>query len=148
MTTRKQPRKAQAEPRNAESAAGFHPRAERLAAGRALRERVPRESHATWKAPRQGRDPIAILEASNHGRLQELVPIRYGRMVRTPFTFLRGSAALMARDLATLPSTGIDVQACGDCHLLNFDAFATPERNLVFDLNTSTRRSRLRGNGI
>jgi uncharacterized protein (DUF2252 family) len=117
------------------SAAGFHVRSERLAAGKALRERVPRESHAEWTAPRRGRDPIAILEASNRGRLQELVPIRYGRMVRTPFTFLRGSAALMAHDLATLPSAGIDVQACGDCHLLNFGAFATPERNLVFDLN-------------
>jgi len=135
MTTRKQPRKPLTAPRNAESVAGFHVRSERLAAGKALRERVTRESHAAWKAPRQGRDPIAILEASNRGRLQELVPIRYGRMVRTPFTFLRGSAALMAHDLATLPSTGIRVQACGDCHLLNFGAFATPERNLVFDLN-------------
>jgi uncharacterized protein (DUF2252 family) len=96
---------------------------------------VPRESHADWKSPRRDRDPIAILDASNRGRLQELVPIRYGRMVRTPFTFLRGSAALMARDLATTPATGIKVQACGDCHLLNFGAFATPERNLVFDLN-------------
>jgi len=118
-----------------ESAAGFHVRSERLAAGKALRERVPRESHAEWKSPRRGRDPIAILDASNRGRLQELVPIRYGRMVRTPFTFLRGSAALMACDLATMPSSGIGVQACGDCHLLNFGVFATPERNLVFDLN-------------
>ena len=84
---------------------------------------------------RSGRDPIEILEASNRGRLLDLVPIRYGRMVRSPFTFLRGSAALMAHDLATTPTTGIRVQACGDCHLLNFGAFATPERNLVFDLN-------------
>ena len=135
MAPRKQPRKVLTAPRNTESAAGFHARSERLAAGKALRERVARESHAAWKAPRQGRDPIAILEASNRGRLQELVPIRHGRMVRTPFTFPRGSAALMAHDLATLPSTGIRVQACGDCHLLNFGAFATPERNLVFDLN-------------
>jgi len=135
MTTRRQPGKTKAPRRSVASAAGFHVRSERLAAGKALRERVPRESHAEWKAPRRGRDPVAILDASNRGRLQELVPIRYGRMVRTPFTFLRGSAALMARDLATLPSTGIDVQACGDCHLLNFGAFATPERNLVFDLN-------------
>jgi uncharacterized protein (DUF2252 family) len=78
---------------------------------------------------------VEILEASNRGRLQELVPIRYGRMARSPFTFLRGSAALMAHDLATTPSTGLRVQACGDCHLLNFGAFATPERNLAFDLN-------------
>jgi uncharacterized protein (DUF2252 family) len=135
MTKRKQPGKTMARQRNLGSDAGFHVRSERLAAGKALRARVPRESHAEWKTALRGRDPVAILEASNRGRLQELVPIRYGRMVRTPFTFLRGSAALMARDLATLPSTGIDVQACGDCHLLNFGAFATPERNLVFDLN-------------
>jgi len=135
MTTKKPTRKTPTPPRHAEGVAGFHPRAERLAFGKALRQRVPRESHADWKSPHRGRDPIAILEASNRGRLQELVPIRYGRMVRTPFTFLRGSAALMARDVATLPSTGIDVQSCGDCHLLNFGAFATPERNLVFDLN-------------
>jgi len=115
--------------------AGFHTREERLAVGRALRERVPRKGHAEWTPPRTGRDPIEILEASNQGRLCELVPIRYGRMARTPFTFLRGSAALMAYDLATTPTTGIPVQACGDCHLLNFGAFATPERNLVFDLN-------------
>jgi len=76
-----------------------------------------------------------ILKESNQGRLPELVPIRYGRMLRSPFTFLRGSAALMAYDLATTPSTGLRVQACGDCHLLNFGLFATPERNLVFDLN-------------
>jgi uncharacterized protein (DUF2252 family) len=135
MTTRRKPVKTTARGRSVKNTAGFHVRSERLATGKALRAHVPRESHAEWKAPRRGRDPIAILEASNRGRLHELVPIRYGRMVRTPFTFLRGSAALMARDLATLPSTGIDVQACGDCHLLNFGTFATPERNLVFDLN-------------
>ena len=67
--------------------------------------------------------------------MPELVPIRYGRMLRSPFTFLRGSAALMAYDLAATPTTGLRVQACGDCHLLNFGLFATPERNLVFDLN-------------
>jgi uncharacterized protein (DUF2252 family) len=135
MTTKKQQGKAPIPKRDVANAAGFHVRSERLAAGKALRARVLRESHAEWKAPRRGRDPIAILDASNRGRLRELVPIRYGRMVRTPFTFLRGSAALMACDLATMPSTGIDVQACGDCHLLNFGAFATPERNLAFDLN-------------
>jgi uncharacterized protein (DUF2252 family) len=75
------------------------------------------------------------LEASNRGRVQELVPIRYGRMLRSPFTFLRGSAGLMASDLATAPTTGLRVQACGDCHLLNFGLFATPERNLIFDMN-------------
>jgi uncharacterized protein (DUF2252 family) len=80
-------------------------------------------------------DPIDVLQASDKGRLRDLVPIRYGRMLTSPFTFLRGSAALMAHDLTTTPTTGIDVQACGDCHLLNFGLFATPERRLVFDLN-------------
>lgn len=110
-------------------------RAERVAEGQALRERVPRSSHASWLQPAKRRDPIAILEQSSKGRLPELLPIRYGRMLHSPFTFMRGSAALMAHDLASTPSTGIRVQACGDCHLLNFGLFATPERNLVFDIN-------------
>ncbi|MFM0003609.1 DUF2252 family protein, partial [Paraburkholderia dipogonis] len=84
-------------------------RSERLAAGRALRDRVPRNSHADWTPSAQRRDPIEILEESNLDRLPELVPIRYGRMLRSPFTFLRGSAALMAHDLATTPSTGLRV---------------------------------------
>jgi uncharacterized protein (DUF2252 family) len=115
--------------------AGSPSRGERLAAGRALRETLPRTSHAVWKAPAGRRDPIDILEESNHDRLSELVPIRFGRMLRSPFAFLRGSAGLMAYDLATTPNTGLRVQACGDCHLMNFGLFATPERNLVFDLN-------------
>jgi len=110
-------------------------REECLAAGKALRETLPRSSHAGWKAPAERRDSIDVLEESNRDRLPELVPIRYGRMLRSPFTFLRGSAGLMAYDLATTPTTGLRVQACGDCHLLNFGLFATPERNLVFDLN-------------
>jgi len=113
----------------------FRSRAERLAAGKALRDRVPRKNHSGWKPQRKRRDPIDVLEESNHGRLRELVPIRYGRMLKSPFTFLRGSAALMAYDLAATPKTGMQVQACGDCHLLNFGLFATPERHLVFDLN-------------
>jgi uncharacterized protein (DUF2252 family) len=115
--------------------AGFRPRTDRLEAGKQLREELPRELHATWKPPTDRRDPIDVLEASNRGRMSELIPIRYGRMLQSPFTFLRGSAALMAADLATLPKTGITVQACGDCHLLNFGFFATPERRLVFDIN-------------
>jgi hypothetical protein len=91
-------------------------RTERLAAGKALRDTVPRVSHAGWKPSPRRRDPIDILEESNRDRVQELVPIRYGRMLRSPFTFLRGSAGLMAYDLATTPSTGLRVQACGDCH--------------------------------
>ncbi|MFN7730964.1 MAG: DUF2252 domain-containing protein [Pirellula sp.] len=117
------------------SARSLHSRAERIAAGRALRERVPRESHAGWKPPADRRDPIAILKESNVGRMPELVPIRYGRMLPNAFAFLRGSAGLMASDLANTPVSGLRVQACGDCHLLNFGLFATPERNLVFDIN-------------
>ena len=91
--------------------------------------------HARATPTGNHRDPIHILEESNQDRLPELVPIRYGRMLSSPFTFLRGSAGLMAHDLVTTPSTGLRVQACGDCHLLNFGLFATPERTLVFDLN-------------
>ena len=110
-------------------------RDQRIADGKTLRDTVPRQSHAGWKRPAKRRDPIDILKASNRDRLPELVPIRYGRMLRSPFTFLRGSSGLMAYDLATTPTTGIRVQACGDCHLMNFGLFATPERNLVFDIN-------------
>ena len=113
----------------------FASRDRRLAAGKALRDAVPRAAHAKWKAPARARDPIRLLEESNRYRVPELVPIRYGRMLRSPFTFLRGSAGLMAHDLASTPASGLRVQACGDCHLLNFGAFATPERNLAFDLN-------------
>ena len=117
------------------SQARFRSREERIQIGKSLRERLPRSRHAIWQPPAAGREPIEIIEASNRGRLQELIPIRYGRMLRSPFTFLRGSAALMAYDLATTPKTDVIVQACGDCHLLNFGFFATPERNLVFDIN-------------
>jgi len=129
-------KKSRASGKKSEAAApALRTRDEGLAAGQALRERVPRKRHAAWKPKAKGRDPIAILEDSNRERLPELVPIRYGRMLRSAFTFLRGSAALMAHDLAGTPSTGLRVQACGDCHVLNFGFYATPERNLVFDLN-------------
>jgi uncharacterized protein (DUF2252 family) len=130
-TGKKESRSARPQPPSPE----FFTRQERLVAGKALREKVPREHHAFWKPNAKRRDPIDVLEESNQDRMPELVPIRYGRMLRSPFTFLRGSAGLMAYDLSTLPSTGVRVQACGDCHLLNFGLFATPERNLVFDLN-------------
>ena len=107
---------------------------ERLAVGKALREQVPRTTHGPWAPPADRRDPIETLECSSRGRLPKLIPLRYGRMLRDPFTFLRGSSALMACDLAATPTTGIQVQACGDCHLLNFGLFATPERNLIFDI--------------
>lgn len=103
--------------------------------GKALRDQTPRAAHAGWQPPAGRRDPIGILEESNLGRVPDLIPIRYGRMLANPFAFLRGSAALMAYDLATTPVSGVRVQACGDCHLANFGLFATPERNLVFDLN-------------
>lgn len=106
-----------------------------LERGRRLRQQTPRTSHAEW-APAQDRvDPIATLEASNEGRLPDLVPIRMGRMLASPFAFLRGSAAVMARDLAGTPAAGSYVQLCGDAHLSNFGVYASPERRLVFDLN-------------
>ena len=91
--------------------------------------------HATWTAPADRRDPIAILEESNIGRIDSLSPLRYGRMLQSPFTFYRGAAAIMAADLANTPKMDVKVQACGDCHLQNFGAFATPERNVIFDIN-------------
>ena len=109
--------------------------AELHAMGKSLREKCPRHSHAEWKAPDNRPDPLRLLEQSNKGRLPELIPIRHGRMVRTPFTFYRGAALNMAADLARTPTTGIRVQACGDCHLLNFGAYATPERRHLFDIN-------------
>jgi uncharacterized protein (DUF2252 family) len=109
--------------------------ADRMAAGRALREQVPRSSHADFAPPPFRPDPITILEEQARDRLPDLVPIRYGRMASSPFAFLRGSAAVMANDRASTPGTGVDVQACGDAHLANFGLFATPERHIVFDLN-------------
>ena len=124
------------EAQTAEERVRYQSRAERLAAGNALRAHVPRQDHARWSARHaKDRDPIEILNQSNEGRVPELVPLRFGRMLRSPFTFYRGSAGLMAHDLATLPSTKVHVQACGDCHLSNFGLFATPERALVFDIN-------------
>jgi uncharacterized protein (DUF2252 family) len=108
---------------------------ERRAKGKALRDAVPREAHGTWKAPKDRRDPIDLLNETNARRLPQLVPIRFGRMLQSPFTFYRGAAAIMAADLATTPTSGIRVQACGDAHLMNFGGFATPERRTVFDIN-------------
>src|SRR4051812_15429341 len=100
-----------------------------------MRDRLPRSQHGVWKKPAGRTDPIGILRASDAERLPELVPIRYGRMLQSPFAFYRGSAAIMAADLAKTPATGLMVQACGDCHLMNFGGFATPERNIIFDIN-------------
>jgi Uncharacterized protein conserved in bacteria (DUF2252) len=107
----------------------------RMSGGKVLRERVPRTSHAEWTAPSGRPDPIQMLHHSDRGRLSELLPIRYGRMRESPFAFFRGSAAVMAWDLSKTPVTGIHVQACGDCHASNFGGFASPERQLLFDIN-------------
>lgn len=109
--------------------------AEQEQAGRSIRERVRRKAHGLWKTPKGRPDPIDLLIDWNQGLIPELMPIRYGRMAKSPFTFLRGAAAVMASDLSRVPTTGIKVQASGDCHLMNFGAFATPERNLIFDIN-------------
>jgi len=103
--------------------------------GKALRDSCPRASHADWKPPADRVDPIEILETSNKGRLPDLIPVRYGRMIPSPFVFYRGAAAIMAADLAHTPATGIRVQCCGDAHLMNFGVFATPERREIFDIN-------------
>lgn len=108
---------------------------ERLALAKSLRSQCPRKSHAKWHAPRHRRDAIETLMANSVGRVPHLVPIRYGRMMESPFAFYRGAAAIMAADLAHTPSTGMHLQICGDCHLLNFGGYATPERRLVFDIN-------------
>src|SRR5258708_7189313 len=109
--------------------------AERVARGKAARAEVPRRSHATYAPSRSRADPIAVLEGQAKTRVPELVPIRYGRMLVSPFTFYRGAAAIMAGDLAATPRSGLTVQCCGDAHLSNFGLFASPERRLVFDLN-------------
>ena len=108
---------------------------EREAQGRLIRDAVPRATQAGWKLPDQRQDPIELLERSNEGRLPTLVPIRFGRMSTSPFAFYRGAAIVMAADLAATPTSGLRVQACGDAHLMNFGGFATPERNVIFDIN-------------
>ncbi len=108
---------------------------ERMERGKTARKRCPRSAHAAWEAPANRPDPIALLEAQAETRVPELVPIRYGRMLASPFAFYRGAATIMASDLATLPNTALNVQLCGDAHLSNFGGFASPERDLVLDLN-------------
>jgi len=103
--------------------------------GRALRDNVSRRSHADWHVSSNRQDPVALLIESNKGRIPQLIPIRYGRMMQSPFAFFRGAASIMAADLASLPTSGIYVQACGDCHLMNFGGYATRERRIVFDIN-------------
>lgn len=111
------------------------PRAERYALGKRLRERAPRSSLAWWDDAGRRVDPVTVVAAGNEGRIARLVPVRIGRMVASPFAFLRGAAAVMAEDFARLPCTGITPVICGDAHLGNFGFYASPERDLVFDLN-------------
>ena len=109
--------------------------AERVARGKAARKEVPRASHAKFEPPPTRADPVALLERQAKTRVPELVPIRYGRMLVSPFTFYRGAALIMANDLGSTPRSGLKVQCCGDAHLSNFGVFASPERALVFDVN-------------
>jgi uncharacterized protein (DUF2252 family) len=108
---------------------------ERVAAGKALRDKVPREQHGRWKEVDGRPDPIGLLRKGDAVRMKRLKAIRYGRMLQSPFAFYRGAASVMAADLAQTPATGLKVQACGDCHLLNFGGFATAERRIIFDIN-------------
>jgi uncharacterized protein (DUF2252 family) len=108
---------------------------ERVARGRTARKEVPRSSHGRWEPAADRPDPVALLEDQAASRVPELVPIRYGRMLVSPFTFYRGAALIMAADLAITPVTGVTVQLCGDAHLSNFGLFGTPERRLLFDIN-------------
>ena len=108
---------------------------ELAAMGKALRDKCPLESHAEWKPPKNRPDPVRLIEESDQGRLPELVPLRHGRMLQTPFTFYRGAALNMAADLASMPTTNIRVQCCGDAHLVNFRGFGTPERRVQFDIH-------------
>src|SRR3954454_11691038 len=114
---------------------GHAPLLERYAAGKALRDKCPRRSHGGWKAPAGRRDAVEMVLDAEKGRMANLLPLRHGRMVRSAFTFYRGSALTMAADLASTPATGLRVQCCGDAHLCNFGGFATPERRVVFSIN-------------
>jgi Uncharacterized protein conserved in bacteria (DUF2252) len=108
---------------------------ERRKHGKALRKDCPRAAHAEWKPRLRSKDPIKLLEESDIGRDPVLVPVKYQRMAESPFKFFCGAAIIQARDLTNARVSGITVQACGDCHLMNFGGFASPERTLVFDIN-------------
>src|SRR5262245_50187943 len=103
--------------------------------GKELRKACPRSSHGSVILGQPTRDPLELIEQSNAGRLKSLLPIRFTRMLESPFAFFRGTAIVQAHDLLNTPSAGVTVQCCGDCHLVNFGGFATPERLLVFDIN-------------
>src|SRR5688572_3373344 len=111
------------------------PVAERREMGRARREQWPRKSLAEWTAPKDRQDPVDLILGSEKGRLESLLPLRHQRMLASAFAFYRGTAIIHASDLGSAPSTGLDVWACGDAHLMNFGGFASPERTMVFDIN-------------
>ena len=110
-------------------------RIDRKKIGKAKRQDVPFSSHGQWTPAANRPDPVRLLKAQDEDRVEKLIPIKYGRMLVSPFTFYRGSAILMANDLANTPTTGIEAILCGDAHLSNFGVFATPERRMVFDVN-------------
>ncbi|MFL5240867.1 MAG: DUF2252 domain-containing protein [Gemmataceae bacterium] len=110
-------------------------RAELIARGEGLRNKCPRRAHAIWQAPANRPDPVQLVKEGDKGRIPQLIPLRHGRMIESPFTYYRGAALAMAVDLANLPTTGVRVQACGDAHLGNFRIFATPERRAIFDIH-------------
>jgi uncharacterized protein (DUF2252 family) len=110
-------------------------RAARQSQGRSLRAKCPRSTQSKLASSRSGRDPLSLIEKSNEGRVKNLLPIRFSRMLESPFAFFRGTAIVQAHDLKSTPVTGIIVQSCGDCHLMNFSVFASPERTLIFDIN-------------
>src|SRR5215213_5304603 len=122
-------------PRATTSALPPPTRDQRVARGKAARAEVPRASHAEFVTGRARPDPLTLLQGQDLTRVPELLPIRYGRMVSSSFAFFRGAALPMASDLARTPRSGLTVQVCGDAHLANFGLFASPERNLVFDIN-------------
>jgi uncharacterized protein (DUF2252 family) len=124
-----------ATPKAAQTSETQKSREERRAAGKLLRDSVSRKQHAQWTPARQRRDPVEMVIESSKGRIEQLIPIRYGRMMVSPFTFYRGTANIMAADLVSTPVSGLRAQICGDCHMLNFGGFATPERRLIFDVN-------------
>src|SRR5262252_8860312 len=110
-------------------------RAARRSQGRAFRSKCPRSSHSNTGSRPSERDPLSLIEKSNEDRVKHLLPIRFSRMLESPFAFFRGTAVIQAHDLKDTPSAGIIVQSCGDCHLANFGVFASPERTLIFDIN-------------
>jgi hypothetical protein len=138
MVNKKQPKGDQSEPvvpKQLPASTKGLCRDQAYALGKKLREACPRRSHAVWKAPQGRPDPVDLVLKAEEGRLPDLLPLRHGRMARSPFTFYRGAALTMASDLAATPVSGIRVQCCGDAHLCNFGGFATPERKVIFSIN-------------